>query len=316
MKLPTNKYKDKFHVRARRNKMKTKRIMQKAILTGVLGVFLMIAANGFSYCEQMKVRVIVRMANVRENPSLKSDVIGRVKRGTILQTDGKEGEWYRVRLPLKLPGYALPGYIHESIVKEVTDDVPETEFESQKELIGISFPSCSVGAGMGYSAFSERYYGGGLRFDGSFNCKLSDKFGLSLELLKFGASVEADPEGFSKGELSIIPIQLSLQWHYPLNDKISPYIFGGLGYYITSFTIDKGYSSFLEEDIKNAFGFHFGVGMDYVINIHLAFTSDARFCVVKTEGTWTKKAETPVSGKINDVNLNAFQFGIGIKYLF
>jgi len=296
--------------------MEAKRIMQKAILTGVLGVFLMIVTNGFSYCEQMKVRVIVRMANVRENPSLKSDVIGRVKRGTILQADGKEDEWYRVRLPLKLPGYALPGYIHESIVKEVRDDVPETEFESQKELIGISFPSCSMDVGMGYSAFSERYYGGGMRFECSFNCKLSDKFGLSLELLKFEAPVEADPGGFSKGELSVIPIQLSLQWHYPVNKKISPYIFGGLGYYINSFTIDKELSEFLEEDIENAFGFHFGVGMDYVISNHLAFTSDVRYSVVKTEGTWTIRAETPASGKINDVNLNAFQFGIGIKYLF
>lgn len=316
MKLPTNKYKDKFHVRARRNKMKVKRIMQKITIVSILGVFLMIVTNGFSYCEQMKVRVIVRMANVRENPSIKSDIIGRVKRGTILQVDGKEGEWYRVRLPLKLPGYALPGYIHESIVKKEKEDVPETEFESQKDLRGISSISWSVGAGMGYSAFSESYYGGGLRFDGSFNCKLSDKFGLSLELLKFGAPVEAEPKGFSKGELNIIPVQLSLQWYYPLNDKISPYIFVGLGYYITSFTIDKGYSSFLEEDIKNAFGFHFGVGMDYIISNHLAFTSDARFSVVKTEGTWTIRAETPVSGKINDVNLNAFQFGIGIRYLF
>jgi len=290
--------------------------MQKLTLTSILGVFLMIAVNGFSYCEQMKVRVIVRMANVRENPSLKSDIIGRVKRGTILQADGKEGEWYRVRLPLKLPGYALPGYIHESIVKEVKEDVSKTGFESQEELTRVNSISWSVSAGMGYSAFSESYYGGGLKFAGSLDCMISNNFGLSLELLKFGAPVEADPEGFSKGELSVIPIQLSLQWHYPVNEKISPYIFGGLGYYINRFTVDKELSEFLEEDIENAVGVHFGIGMDYIISNHVAFTSDVRYSVVKTEGTWTIKAETPVSGKINDVNLNAFQFGIGIRYLF
>jgi len=290
--------------------------MQKLTLTSILGVFLMIAANGFSYCEQMKVQVIVRMANVRENPSLKSDVVGRVKRGTILQTDGKEDEWYRVRLPLKLPGYALPGYIHESIVKEIRGDVPETEFESQEDLRGISSISWSVGSGIGYSGLSESQYGGGLKFAGSFNYRLSNKFSLNLEVLTFRAPVEKSAGGFSKGELSVIPIQLSLQWHYPVNKKISPYIFGGLGYYINSFTIDKELSEFLEEDIENAFGFHFGVGMDYVISDHLAFTSDVRYSVVKTEGTWTIRAETPASGKINDVNLNAFQFGIGIKYLF
>src|SRR4030066_352900 len=72
------------------------------------------------------VRVTARRANVRAATDLKSEVVGQVKKRAVLQVDAKEGDWYLVRLPLKLEGYSLPGYIHKSVVEEVGEETAGT----------------------------------------------------------------------------------------------------------------------------------------------------------------------------------------------
>jgi uncharacterized protein YgiM (DUF1202 family) len=104
-----------------------KELFIKKKLALSLGTVLLLSAAGFSQSQELKVRVIARRANVREKPSLKSDVVGEVRRGMILQVDGKEGEWYKIRLPLKLEGYALPGYLHQSLVEEMGKEVPVSQ---------------------------------------------------------------------------------------------------------------------------------------------------------------------------------------------
>jgi len=103
------------------------KIFKRKNLALVVGIFMFLSAVGISQAEDIKVRIRVRRANIREKPSLRSDIIAQVRRGRILQVERKEGEWYRVRLPLKLEGYSLPGYVHQSIVDEVGKDVPVSE---------------------------------------------------------------------------------------------------------------------------------------------------------------------------------------------
>lgn len=125
------------------------KIFKRKNLALVLGIFMFLSAAGISQAEDIKVRVRVRRANIREKPSLRSEIVAQVRRGRILQVDRKEGEWYRVRLPLKLEGYSLPGYIHQSIVKTSGLFTFNGTIED-REIEGINLNSLMLGVGFKY----------------------------------------------------------------------------------------------------------------------------------------------------------------------
>jgi hypothetical protein len=84
--------------------------------------------------EKTKVKVIVNTANVRLKPDLASRVIGKVSLGTILESDEKTGEWYRVNLPPDKSGLSLPGYMHNSVVEIVIEEpVKKVERKVEKK---------------------------------------------------------------------------------------------------------------------------------------------------------------------------------------
>ena len=134
--------------------MRMTQVVLKKRVCLLLALVLFLSVIGFSQTEGLKIRVKVRRANVREQPSIEGEIIAVVRKGRILQTDGKEGEWYLVRLPLKLEGFALPGYIHESVVEVVGAELPQTKIKIQEKkleekprkfgaglIIGSSFPA-------------------------------------------------------------------------------------------------------------------------------------------------------------------------------
>src|SRR5262245_57357493 len=63
------------------------------------------------------VTVTARRANVRRAPDLKSEVVASVAAGTVLQVEGKEGDWYKVRLEPAAGGRARTGDVSASLVK-------------------------------------------------------------------------------------------------------------------------------------------------------------------------------------------------------
>jgi opacity protein-like surface antigen len=86
---------------------------------GVLfGAFLALAA--FSFGADLRIEVTVRSANVRLKPDLESPVVGNAAMGLVLNAEKKAGEWYLVTLPADASGVAVRGYLHESVVKEVS----------------------------------------------------------------------------------------------------------------------------------------------------------------------------------------------------
>jgi hypothetical protein len=68
---------------------------------------------------QQRLKVKAEAAFIRLRPDSKSQAIGRVSSGTVLDLLSKEGEWYRINLPLRGGGLLLSGYIHQSRVEEV-----------------------------------------------------------------------------------------------------------------------------------------------------------------------------------------------------
>ncbi len=295
--------------------MLLEKIFKRKNLALVIGIFMFLSAVGISQAEDIKIRVRVRRANVREKPSLKSDIVAQVRRGRILQVERKEGEWYRIRLPLKLEGYFLPGYLHQSIVEEVGKDVHVSEERILERTHSDIIYKYRAGVHVGFALPSEKDYGRGIKFGGNLYYKISDSVNLELLIQAFRSSVADDSEKLGEGKLTVLPIQLSVQGRFPLKDQFILYAGGGIGYYLNSYLFEGVKIPERDEEVKNALGFHFGGGVDYFFSENIAANLDMRYCIVKTSGLYTFDG-VGEDIEIKGINLSSFMLGIGFKYFF
>jgi len=138
--------------------------------------------------------------------------------------------------------------------------------------------------------------------------------------------VEGDPEALSKGKLSVMPIQLSIQARFPISWRFLPYLVGGGGYYLNRFNLDQEITDAwdalgfdIEEKVENAIGYHIGAGIDLFISKNIALNADVRYFITKIKGSWTLTDQiigTETSGDLEDLNLNSLVFGGGLKFYF
>ncbi len=73
--------------------------------------------------QTVKLKVSAEQANIRLKPDIGAALVRQVPQGTILESDGKEGEWFLVRL-VSDDGKPLAGYVHESLVVLLQPRVP------------------------------------------------------------------------------------------------------------------------------------------------------------------------------------------------
>ena len=324
--------------------------MNKKLVVLFIGLLLLLSLAALSQTSELKVRVIVEQANVRLKPDLTSQILSQVPLGTILKVESKMGEWFLVSLPADEKGFVLSGYIHQSVVEgigEKVKEVPEVKREKaevtpqvkkEKPSAPRVKPSVyaperaeagaksSIGIRAGYAMLSEEKYGSGLEYGVNLSFGLSKNIGIEISGLRFQSDVEEDPEALSKGKLSSIPVQLSIQGRFPINDQIVPYVLGGAGYYLNSFTIDDEISADwdsvgvdIEEKMDSAIGFHFGAGVDFFFQENIALNADFRYCIAKTKGSWTMTEQVggvETSGELEDLSLNSIMFGVGLKFCF
>lgn len=86
---------------------------------------------------EIKLRVVAEQANIRSEPDIASIIIRQLSHGTILDSAGKEGEWYAVKLFPK-EGAPVSGYVHESLVvvikpPPVVTEKPQKIQEEEKQ---------------------------------------------------------------------------------------------------------------------------------------------------------------------------------------
>jgi len=106
--------------------------------------------------------------------------------------------------------------------------------------------------------------------------------------------VENDPKGLTAGNLTTIPIQLSLQYSFNLGKRLAPYLSLGAGYYLNFSTIEdqqewNNLDFEIEEKPDHNFGFHGGLGVAYRAGKKMALTLDVRYCLSPLSGTYTLK---------------------------
>jgi outer membrane protein W len=283
----------------------------------LLALVLFLSVVGFSQTEDLKIRVKVRRANVRERPNMEGETIAVVRRGAILQVDGKEGEWYLVRLSLKLEGYAFPGYIHESVVEVVGAEIPQPEIKIPKKRSGEKPRKFGAGLIIGASFPSGDNYNSGVNFNAHVSYRFIEEFTLELSVQRFEMGVEGRLGRLSRGDLTIIPIQLSIQRRFPLQPKTFAYFTGGIDYYLNDFAL--GDTSFSRvETVKNTLGFHVGSGIEYFLIENLALKLEIKVCFQSPDGSWSyvDPVTGPESGQFDNIKLDTVLFGIGVTYHF
>jgi len=309
--------------------------------------------------QRNRVRVAVERANIHVDPDEKSAVVETVKKGTVLNLFSSEkikNIWYRVYFYSIEKKATVVGYIQISMVKEGAEvleaDKKEIKPEEKKEEIQEApkikekkpevvsppkprvrrpsriktGPQSSLGVMAGYSVPRDVFYSDEITYGGNFCLGISKYISIELSGLRFQNEVEGSVDGLSNGKLSVIPIQLSIQLRLPVASYFVPYVLGGGGYYLSSFTLDEeiintwdalGFD--VEEKIENSIGYHFGAGFDIFITGKIALSANVKYCLVKPKGSWSLSDQiggTVTSGTIENLNLDTIMFGAGLKFCF
>lgn len=195
-----------------------------------------------------------------------------------------------------------------------------------KTVPEFTFKKIGISAAAGYVMPSESTYGNGLSLMAGFTYLFSKNIGAELSAGQFQSKVEKKSGGLSRGKLSIIPVELSLQGRLFLSQRVSAFAEAGGSYCLNKFILDseivnawKNLNFTITEKTENSFGFHFGFGLDFFLTENLALNSGVRYRLAKSKGTWSLKDEfssAEVSGNIEDIKLNSLVFGLKIKYYF
>jgi len=88
----------------------------------LIGLFLIFFLCVSLEAAPVKVKVIVDNSSIRATPELGGKVLAKVSQNTILESESKQGEWYKVKFERE--GVQITGFIHEMTVEETTEDYP------------------------------------------------------------------------------------------------------------------------------------------------------------------------------------------------
>ena len=138
-------------------------------------------------------------------------------------------------------------------------------------------------------------------------------FELSADYVKTDTEIKGS--GLSPtniGELKQVPIILNGRFHFSTNQKISPYLSAGIGYYLNDFDLSDS-SAGDEIDPDNSFGFNLGGGIQFLLNEHFAIDFDLKYIWNKAD--FEAKAPGEPTEEVS-IDLDNFYGGIGLKYYF
>jgi len=293
-------------------------------------------------------KVKVQSANVRSKPDMKSTIIAQLKMGTLLTSSSKIGEFYEIGIPDK-EGQTVSGFVHGSVVEIIgepesggtTKDektaqeaevTPENKARAAETVprasVGTDSEPKKMGLGLSLGLGSSSHYGSGLAFGANFTFAITKNIGIEVSGFRYQTSAKEsdDVTRLSKGKLATIPLQLSLVGRFPLNPMVVPYVLAGGGYYLNTFDLDGnivgnwsdlGFDA--DEKVDNAFGFHFGAGLDYFINPNIAVGVNGRYCIVKGKGSWLLRDQVTgeeIKGNLANLSLNSIILVLSLKYFF
>jgi outer membrane protein len=154
--------------------------------------------------------------------------------------------------------------------------------------------------------------------EGNLTYYFSNSF--SLEFLIGYTETDVDAKiigtGVNFGELEQIPLLLTGHYHFWINPESNIYLGGGIGYYLNDFSLSglvKSIDPNLDIDADDSFGYHVNAGFETFITDNMTLNLDLKYIWNKADFT---ARETGFPDETDEVDLNAFVIGLGIKYYF
>lgn len=152
---------------------------------------------------------------------------------------------------------------------------------------------------------------------------------IGLELGLFTTPVtQPEQEGLpehdiASGELTVLPVCLTLQYRAPLAETMATLVLlGGAGYYFVDYTMAAAPRDALAADlaagladqaVRDAFGFHAGVGLEYALTGWLSLMAEGRFVGLAPKVSGTAAQGRQLGGSLD---LNTWLFTGGIRVAF
>ena len=105
-----------------------------------IGIILLLFSATVIEADNLKLRVIVKSAEIMMEPNLTSAVIKEATRDTILEFVGEKGEWYLVKLSPDTSGFLTYGYVHHSVVEVIGGKNPKEVAPTKKPIVPPEMP--------------------------------------------------------------------------------------------------------------------------------------------------------------------------------
>jgi hypothetical protein len=192
-------------------------------------------------------------------------------------------------------------------------------------LLAAAAPAAAgirIGLGGGYALTPDANQGNGLALAVHADFDLTPRLALEIGALRYQSAVTASGAGLSTGTLSVIPIELSLKFHFPVSKDLQLFVAGGGGVYLPGFSPDADAAKIWTEvgftpteKLNPAFGFHIRGGLEWALGRGLGLIFETRYALSKAGGSWTLTDEfggPALSGKITGFGLDAIVFGLGL----
>ncbi len=155
-------------------------------------------------------------------------------------------------------------------------------------------------------------------YEGNLTYYFSNSFSLEFLIGYTDTDVDAEVIGIPVdfGQLEQIPLLLTGHYHFWINPNSNVYLGGGIGYYLNDFSLSglvKSIDPDLDIDADDSFGYHLNAGFEAFIAENVAFNVDLKY--IWNEADFTAK-EPGVPDETNEIDLDAFVIGLGVKYYF
>lgn len=268
--------------------MKINNILKGEVVFLTLLCILCLSLYVKSEATDLKVRVLVDNANIRLRAASTSPVVGNVPIGTILESEGIFGEWYRVKLPPNEEGFVVIGYIHQELVESLgeTKEVKEIP-KIQKEKPRKSPPQKISYSAQEKNARTGFFLRGALGYGPMVNMNSNE---IDFEISGGGAGAVISLGSFINerllvyGEISGYTIsdpEMTFHGYTSTASGTSAHVScigAGMGYYLAPNSIFAGLSIYLatltmenpdfnlEATTDTGFGFGFQIGKDFIVS--------------------------------------------------
>ena len=87
-------------------------------LTATTAILLILLMSHYAGEGKQKIKVTSEKATIHLWPDSKSQIIGQVSSGTVLNSESKQGEWFRVNFRLTEDAVIKSGYIHQKHIEK------------------------------------------------------------------------------------------------------------------------------------------------------------------------------------------------------